>query len=376
MNKINIAYIISYVSNDGPPNILFNIVKYLSKDKYNIFLFIIDKKNKYKDNKRFKELGINFIYLDLSKYKIFFYNIKKMEKIIKEKNIQIIHSHCLASTILISRLKNCIKISTIHCNFREDFKMINGKIKGKIMEKLYLNSLRKMNLNICCSESIKNQILNYSDLSMDYIKNGVDIEKFETKNSKIELRRKLNLKLNYKYFIAVGYFIQRKDPYFIAKNFTDLKLEKTKLILLGTSKKDKTIENKIRALKNKNIIMPGKVTNVNEYLNACDYFISSALYEGLPNAVLEACCAKLPILLSNIDPHKEVLNLSQNAGFLYELKNEQNFKEMLIKLISYDYQTLSEGSFKIVKEELNAKKMSQEYEKKYWSLLKGKNEHL
>lgn len=369
MNKINIAYIISYVSNDGPPNILFNIVKYLPKNKYNIFLFIIDKKNKYKDNIRFKELGVNFIYLNLSKYKIFFYDIKKLEKIIKEKNIQIIHSHCLASTILISRLKNCTKVSTIHCNFREDFKMINGNIKGKIMEKLYLNALRKINLNICCSESIKNQILNYSNLSMDYIRNGVDIEKFEIDGSKIELRKKLNLELNCRYFIVVGYFIQRKDPYFIAKNFTNLNLKEAKLILLGTSKENKTIENKIKALENKNIIMPGKVSNVNEYLNACDYFISSALYEGLPNAVLEACCAKLPILLSNIEPHKEILNLSQGAGFLYELKNEQDFNRKLMKLNSSDYQKFSAASFKIVKEVLNAKKMAQEYEKKYKLLI-------
>lgn len=369
MNKINIAYIISYVSNDGPPNILFNIVKYLPKDKYNIFLFIIDKKNKYKDNIRFKELGVNFIYLNLSKYKIFFYDIKKLEKIIKEKNIQIIHSHCLASTILISRLKNCTKVSTIHCNFREDFKMINGNIKGKIMEKLYLNALRKINLNICCSESIKNQILNYSNLSMDYIRNGVDIEKFEIDGSKIELRKKLNLELNCRYFIVVGYFIQRKDPYFIAKNFTNLNLKEAKLILLGTSKENKTIENKIKALENKNIIMPGKVSNVNEYLNACDYFISSALYEGLPNAVLEACCARLPILLSNIEPHKEILNLSQGAGFLYELKNEQDFNRKLMKLNSSDYQKFSAASFKIVKEVLNAKKMAQEYEKKYKLLI-------
>ena len=244
MNKINIAYIISYVSNDGPPNILFNIVKYLPKDKYNIFLFIIDKKNKYKDNIRFKELGVNFIYLNLSKYKIFFYDIKKLEKIIKEKNIQIIHSHCLASTILISRLKNCTKVSTIHCNFREDFKMINGNIKGKIMEKLYLNALRKIKLNICCSESIKNQILNYSNLSMDYIRNGVDIEKFEIDGSKIELRKKLNLELNcriYSIIVDILFKEKKKILNFIAKNFTNLNLKEAKLILLGTSKENKPI---------------------------------------------------------------------------------------------------------------------------------------
>ena len=115
--------------------------------------------------------------------------------------------------------------------------------------------------------------------------------------------------------------------------------------------------------------MPGKVSNVNEYLNACDYFISSALYEGLPNAVLEACCARLPILLSNIEPHKEILNLSQGAGFLYELKNEQDFNRKLMKLNSSDYQKFSAASFKIVKEVLNAKKMAQEYEKKYKLLI-------
>ena len=371
MEKINIGFMISYLGLYGPANVMFNIIKYLPKDKFNVFLFVIDRKNKKEDNLRFQELGIQIIELKSSKYEVFFYNTKRLQKIINKNNIKIMHSHCLPSCILISKVKNCKKIATIHCNVREDFKLSKNIILAKIMEKLYFKSLEKMDLRICCSESIEKEISKYSKLKMCFIRNGIDLRNFFIDVDKIKLKEKLKLDKNYKYLIGVGRFSERKGILFIAEQFNKLYLRDFKLILLGSGYEDHSIENKIKELNNKNIITPGRVSNVNEYLNASDYFISASLYEGLPNSVLEACAAKLPLLLSNIGPHKEILNI-ENAGFLYELKNEKDFKEKLMKLINSNYKEYSENSLKIVIEVLNAEKMAKEYERQYQQLLKDK----
>lgn len=372
MEKINIGFMISYLGLYGPANVMFNIIKYLPKDKFNIFLFVIDRRSKKEDNLRFKELGVQIIELKLSKYEIFFYNTKRLQKIINENNVKIMHSHCLPSCILISKIKNCKKVATIHCNIKEDFKLAKNIILAKIMEKLYLKYLEKIDLRICCSETVKNEISKYSSLKMTFIRNGIDLEKFFSNKSKIELRKKLNLDENYKYLIGVGRFSERKGILFIAEQFNKLYLKDFKLILLGSGYDDHSIENKIKELNSENIITPGRVSNVNEYLNASDYFISASLYEGLPNSVLEACAAKLPLLLSNIGPHKEIINLSDKAGFLYKLRSEQDFKEKLFKLINCNYIKYSENSLKVVTEMLNAKKMAEEYKKQYQQLLKDK----
>lgn len=371
MKKINIGYMISYVSQDGPPNILYNIVKYLPKEKYNIYLFIIDKNKKYIGNDRFVQLGIEIIYLDLNMMETFYYDINKLNKIIKEKNIQILHGHCLRSCFLLSKLKSCKTISTIHCNIRQDFKLSYGTTKGKLMELLYFHCLKKINFIICCSESVKNDIERYNKkLKFDFIRNGVDISKFCQMNGKKDLRKKLNLEENTIYFISVGYLIKRKGMDFLAVNFSKLKLKNSKLIILGSSKENKEIEREIRALGDKNIILKGYVKNVGDYLNAADYFVSSSLYEGLPNSVLEACCAKLPLLLSDIGPHREIFELNKKIGQLYKLGDDLDFSEKLLKLLKNNYNEMSNYSYEIVSNFLNSELMSKKYQELYEKALK------
>lgn len=360
MKKINIGFVISYVGYFGPANVVYNIIKYLPKEYFNIFLIILTN-NKRNNEEKFKKLGIKIINLNLSKFEGLLYGKNKLKKTILENNIDILHSHCLLSCILISRIKNIRTIATLHCNIREDFTLAYGKIKGKIMEILYLKSLKNIKEIICCSESTKNEVEEYSDLNLNYIRNGVDISQYVVNISKDKIRKKLNLEENKIYFIAVGRFSERKQMYFIAEEFTKMKLDNCGLILLGNSYDGKSVEEKISALNNEDIIMPGRVENVNEYLNAADYFISASLYEGLPNSVLEACCAKLPLLLSDIPPHREILELSEKAGVLFEPKNKMDFFNRVNEILRKNYEELKENSFKIVDNNLRAEKMSKQY---------------
>lgn len=364
MKKINIGFVISYVGSFGPANIVYNIIKYLPKEYFNIFLIILTN-NKRNNEEKFGKLGIKIINLNLSKVEGILYGKNKFKKVVLENEIAILHSHCLLSSILVSKIKNIRTLATIHCNIREDFSLAYGKIQGKIMEILYLRSLRNIKEIICCSESIKKEIERYSNLKLNYIRNGVDLSQYIIDTPKNEIRKKLNLKDSEIYFIAVGRFSERKQIYFIAKEFTKMKLENCSLILLGNSYDGKSVEEKILALNNKKIIMPGRVDNVNEYLNAADYFISASLYEGLPNSVLEACCAKLPLILSNISPHKEILNFRKNAGVIFKTKHSDDFQENIYKILKVNYLESSENSFEITSLILNAFNMSKEYQKLY-----------
>ena len=45
-----------------------------------------------------------------------------------------------------------------------------------------------------------------------------------------------------------------------------------------------------------------------DWLNNASVFVSASLYEGNPNTVLEAAALKCPLVLSNIDQHREMLD--------------------------------------------------------------------
>lgn len=60
---------------------------------------------------------------------------------------------------------------------------------------------------------------------------------------------------------------------------------------------------------------PGVSRDVFGHLAKADVYVSASWREGFPNALLEACAARRPFIVSDIDPHKEVLG-ARDAGRL------------------------------------------------------------
>ena len=69
------------------------------------------------------------------------------------------------------------------------------------------------------------------------------------------------------------------------------------------------------------ILLPGFKTNVYDYLIASDYYISASDVEGLANTLLESMTVGLPMLLSDIPSHQEVLSkMSVTTGYISTIK--------------------------------------------------------
>ena len=65
------------------------------------------------------------------------------------------------------------------------------------------------------------------------------------------------------------------------------------------------------------------------YLQAVDYFISASSDEGLPNSVLEALATGLPVLLSDIPSHREILERTHNSGVFFDPKVPQSLSRLI-----------------------------------------------
>ena len=84
-------------------------------------------------------------------------------------------------------------------------------------------------------------------------------------------------------------------------------------------------------LENK-VIMLGFKDNIHEYIRSSNLVVLSSLWEGTPNALLEAYANKLPVVSSNIDGCRELINAS-NGGFLFETQNPNDLCDRLTRMI-------------------------------------------
>lgn len=88
-----------------------------------------------------------------------------------------------------------------------------------------------------------------------------------------------------------------------------------KLNVVGTGAEKDNLINKIKELElGSNIFLQGYCQNAWDWVNNAGLFVSLSLYEGMPNAVMEAAAMGAPMLLSDIPAHTFFFN-EESATF-------------------------------------------------------------
>lgn len=64
-------------------------------------------------------------------------------------------------------------------------------------------------------------------------------------------------------------------------------------------------------------------------------FVTTSREEGMPNAVIEAIAAGLPVLASDIEPHRELLGLTQ-SGWTFRYPDADDLAAQLVRLLNED----------------------------------------
>jgi glycosyltransferase involved in cell wall biosynthesis len=129
--------------------------------------------------------------------------------------------------------------------------------------------------------------------------------------SRNEARSQFELSLDAKLYIVASRLSDKKDVSTVIYAFSKIAEENIFLVVMGDGPKKMDLENLVVDLGiEKNVIWLGWVENSSSYLKAFDVFVSASTVEGFGLSVLEAHAAGLPVVCSDIGPHKEVLGES------------------------------------------------------------------
>lgn len=359
--KYKVAFVTTHLEKGGPSEHLLGLVKYLDRRIFEPCIITLYPERQNSSIEKFKELNISMYSLNLNRLNVFA-SVKLKKKII-QVNPDIVHSESMIADAICSMCKLKVPwMLTLHNYVYEDIIMKYGKILGNFFCYLELRAIKKSNITVSCSKTLKNKYKAIVSKNIIPIQNGIDMEKWKSKEvrSRNEMRNKLNISNETIVYISTNAIIYRKNPDILIKAFDKANIRNSVLLILG----DGNLKEECMNLAKDNVIFTGKVMNVRDYLNMSDIFVSLSSSEGLPYAVLEAASCGLKMVLSDIPQHREIIRE----------KNEY-IKWASVKKINSTAEALKEISTSRIKnivynlEDFTAKNMSKHYQQVYFKLI-------
>ena len=171
------------------------------------------------------------------------------------------------------------------------------------------------------------------DVPFNVVPNGVSIISIENHNSlRSKGRELLGLGEKDKVIVTLSRFDYQKnmrEALIIAKRLPNIKF-----IWIGDGPEKGILNDEIKNINIKNIIIIDFCNNSLPYLGAGDIYLSTSRWEGLPLSIIEAMSLGIPIVASDVIGHKNLVKKTQ-SGILYTLGNYSEAIKAIQKLL-YD----------------------------------------
>lgn len=358
--KTRVVYVINYIKNGGPSNVIRNIISNLDPEEYEAAVItLFPDKNDRMVVQKLENAGISVIQCkSLNRAGCMLGQDSEFRRLIEQGCYDVIHTHGMIPDVLSSRLKTeAVRISTIHNNMFEDYREAYGNLKSKIYIAMHLYCLRKLDYQVCCSNSVYDALSKHLTNGC-YIRNGIE----KTVVNQPVKREQLGIREQDIVYIYVGQLRKRKNVVWMLQQFQKAHCENEHLLVLGRGEEEAAC----RKMEDSHIHIIGFSTNAAAYLALSDVYVSASLSEGFSIAVLEALDNGLALLLSDIPSHHEVFAIEQNVylGERFDL-TEESF-ENAVERLRESYPRINKEAIKAFKtSNLSGKNMTEQYETYY-----------
>lgn len=318
---MNIAVISNTLLKGGAEKQSLLLVKNL-KDKYNIFLIVLygdQVEKEYLDFIKFNKINLILIKGNLLK------KIIALFRIFRDNEIDMVFSYLLKGNLISGICGRLAGIEFIYGGIRSSRLPFIKLFVQKIMH-LFLHTKTITN-----SYAAKNYLVNngFSYSKIVVIPNSVgpipkSINHTDDKAIRILTVARFDKSKDYFTSLLIIKSISEKIP-------RSIKLE---YYIVGYGKLKKQILKKIKFLSLQEIVkVIENPTNVSQYYRISNVYLSTSLFEGMSNSILEAMSYSLPIIATDVGDNNQIVADGEN-GFLLPIKNFSSITEKLLLLCS------------------------------------------
>jgi len=260
--------------------------------------------------------------------------IFKLRKLIQKEKPNILLSNGFPAVFL-------VPLSVLFLKVRPKIFYTHHSQKQKenfLIRKIYLWFLRRYEKIVAVSSATANSLKSvFPEIKekISTIPNGIDTKRFEIKESREELRKKLNLPDGV-LGICVGRLTAFKNQKFLIKVAKEIKRDDFYILIVGDGDEYKNLKKEIEKEKLEDRVRLLGFIPSNEipyYLKASDIFLYPSLKEGFGIVVLEAMAVGLPVVI-----FKEIY-IEEFGNNILVANNEEEF-------VSYARQLVESKSFR------------------------------
>lgn len=282
---------------------------------------------------------------------------RAMKTAFNAKDYDIIHAH-MAVTGFLFLLANILygkplrsTVFTVHNCF------LNHKFRNRLLLIPIFAFFRRV---VCCGQaSLASFPAFYKWLGgarLGSIQNGVDMKRIDN-----ILRNQQQPSSDNQPFtvLSIGRLIKIKNPLTVLSAFHQSAIPGSHLAFIGDGELASTLNLKTSEFHlNNQVKFPGLIprNDVYQALANADLFVSTSYGEGLPIAALEAMACRCPVILSDIQPHRELaggadfiplVQADDSAGFAREISRFHSLSKEERKAIGEKCRVWAENRFSL-----------------------------
>ncbi|MBI5740379.1 MAG: glycosyltransferase [Nitrospirae bacterium] len=327
---IKVCYIIGQLGKGGAERQLYELVKGLDRERFHPVVISLSQGGLWKDE--IQKLNVQVIELQRKK-NWEFSRLLKLFRLLKSVKPDIVHTFMFSANsygrVAAVLCRVPVIIASERCE-RNKYEM--GKYQNYIDRLLALFSQGI----ICNSRGVALTLINkysFASRKIMVVHNGINADNFFKQDCIGGTDKRAQ-----KIIVTVGRLYHQKNhrlfleaAKIVLKKSEDKEI---KFLIIGKGPLQEELENYAESLGIRgNVIFAGERNDIPEVLHDADIFVMTSLYEGMPNAVMEAMAAGLPVVASDVGGSNELV-VDGETGFLCPCDNAALIAERVIHLLA------------------------------------------
>lgn len=357
MPKIKILQIISSLDRGGAERVMADLCRGLDKEKFEVRVIVLKRLGPLSAD--LTKAGIDFELFGLP-FKFGVFKIGKLTSLIREFAPDVVHTHLFASdfygTIAACRAGVKAIVSTEH-----NINIGQSWIRNLIQRLAH----RRQDVVVAVSGAVRDYLIAQAIPAdrITVINNGIDLEKFHPAE-----------KITRDQIIigALGRLDRQKGFDVLIRALARIKDRRFQCVIAGAGQEYEKLEKLINCtgLATKVRLVGSESDNANFYRQA-DIFVVPSRWEGFGIVVLEAGATGLPVIASDVDGIRDIIESGQN-GLMVPKEDESALAEAIVKLMDDPAERMRLGSRleRKVREQFSLAQTVRKHEELYLGLVK------